>query len=120
MKTIFKSALVVLLFTASITQSVHAQDSPREITDRHIIGAIQLNAKNGTVYFRALGGVRWSTESCDPVYLYMSKDAVGYEQIMSLAVASKLNNSTMRFYGRCVPTIGTPANYFELDYGILD
>jgi len=112
MKTIFKSALVALLLAFCTIPSVHAAGSDN--TTAMVVGRIQTTAA-GVTYVRPVGNGPWGGSNCQPTFVYMSKNIDGYEQIMALLLASKLNNTPIYFFGTCQPSGG----YFLLDYAIL-
>lgn len=112
MKTLFKSVLCTLVIAASSVYTVSAQASN---TGSHVIQRIQTTSV-GHTYFRPQGLGSWGGNDCpDATYAHIATASAAYEQIVSLAVASKLNNSKMIFYGTCSDN----GNYLAITYAYL-
>ena len=114
MKTIFKIVLIALVITN--IQIVSAQTV--SATSAIAIQRIQTNAA-GNTYFRPVGLGPWGGpgSACPTAtYAYITKDLVSYDQIMSLALASKLNNSAIFFRGTC----SADGNYLHISYAYLN
>jgi len=110
MKTFFTSAIAAVMLTLFTIQDAYAADK----TDTHVVGRIQTNSA-GTTYVRPLGLGKWGGTGCPlATYVVLHTTVPGYEQIMSLLMASKLNGSAMHFQGTC-----SSSNYFVLDYAFL-
>lgn len=110
MKSIFKSLLIALVLTGVNSGVAYAATTAANVVQR-----IQVTS-TGTAYFRPAGLGSWGGDVCpNASYAYINKNVDGYEQILSLVLSSKLNESPIYFIGTCNST----NNYFLVTYAIL-
>ncbi len=110
MITLFRIlAPVVLLLGMSATATA-------AITDFQVVQRIQIK-ETGSAFFRPVGLVTWGGDDCPgAVYAYITKDIPAYENILALVMASKLNQTPMRFAGDC----SDDGRYLLVTYAFLD
>lgn len=108
MKNLLKIALLTILLASAGT--AYADNTGTQVIER-----IQLTPA-GTVYFRPAGLQGWGGQGCPEArFAYLGNDAPEFDNIISLAVASKLNGTPVQFLGTCTPD----GNYILITYKYL-
>ncbi len=113
MKKLIKGIIVSMAcFTALLTSTAYADN-----TGWHVMGRIQLTTA-GVVYFRPRGLGGWGGPDCpNATYVHVAKmDSPVFDNIVALALASKLNSTNIIFYGTC----NADGTYFEANYVLLE
>ena len=105
---VFFSIATSFLLLVSI-QSAQASTLTQDVVQR-----VQIT-EGGAVYIRPSGLGRWQGDDCDPTYAYIVKGVAGYNEILTLVMASKLNGTDIRFNGTC----SSNGNYLLIDYAFL-
>ena len=110
----FISKLALIIFvTLLFSQNALANS----VTDSQVVGVIQVN-ESGVMYLRPKGLTKWygSGSSCpDATYVHIGPSAASYDQVLAMAIASKMNNTPMRFFGTC----SSNGNYLLITYSFL-
>jgi hypothetical protein len=110
-KIILATAFILSMLATTI---VTAQTSS---LGAHVVGRVQVNGTSGVVYTRPAGLGPWNggTGCTTATYAYIVPTLAGFENIFSLIVASKLNNTRIYFSGVCSASGG----YFMITYAYL-
>jgi len=104
--------LTAILVATSLTPSRNAFAAQ---TGVHVVERVQITAA-GVAYFRPAGLIKWGGTGCpNATYAYIAKGIAGYENILALVMASKLNNSQILFDGTC----SANGNYLLITYAYL-
>lgn len=100
---------ILLLFIGFNSSAGHTDQTGQEIS------TVQFDGIDRNLYFKTTNGA-WTTEGCNPRYVWVKPNIEGQKEILSIGLAAKMSGKKVWFYGTCATGA---SDYFEATYIVI-